>query len=181
VDYGRGLVLQLARRTTLAVTGGVGGYVDRAGGQRYRLMGDVQLTHDFQRTWSSSARYSRGIDSSQIIFREPVLSDTFSAFLNGLITRRVGAHARAQMQGGALAFGTPGTTSFRSAANAGLQTSLGRLFAVGLDYTYYYYRFDSAIVRPSGLPAKSASQGVYVYLSAWAPIFQRGGRQNVAR
>lgn len=181
VDYGRGAVLQLARRTTLALNAGAGGYVDRSDQRRFRLTGDVALTHDFQRTWSSSVRYGRGIDSSQIIFREPILTDTFSAVVNGLFSRSLGGHASAVVQGGALAFGSPGRRTLRSAANAGLQTSLGQRFSVSVDYAYYYYRFDDAIVRPAGLPATSASQGVYAYISTWAPIFQRGGRSNASR
>jgi hypothetical protein len=174
VDYGRGL--QLTRRTTLTLGGGATGYADRAGNRHYRLTGDVALAHEFQRTWATGVRYSRGIDSNQVIFREPLLTDTFIGFVDGLFTRRLGGHASATVQGGSLAAGGPETGTIRNAARAGLQTSLGRHFAVSVDYTYV-----SAITRPSGLPARSASQGVYAYVSTWAPIFQRGGRSNVAR
>lgn len=181
VDYDRGLVLQLARRTSLAITGGASGYVGRDGRQRYRLAGDVELAHHFQRTWTTGARYWRGVSSSEIIFNEPVLTDRVSVFLNGLLTRRLGAHAHAVVQSDARAFTGTGRRSMRGAASAGLQTALGRHFALSADYTYYHYRFENAIARPSGLPAQSASQGVYIYLSTWASVFQRGGRTNAAR
>lgn len=180
-DYGRGLVLELARGTTLGMNAGVNGYIDNAGRQRYRVVGDVRLSHEFQRTWLAVAAYTRGIEGTQIIFREPLLTDTFIASLNGLFRRGLGAHATAYVQGGALAFASSGARTLRAAANAGLQQSLSRQFAASVDYTYYHYRFDEGIARPVGLPARSASHGIHAYVSAWVPVFQRGGRTNAAR
>jgi hypothetical protein len=156
VDYGRGLVLQLTRRTTLALSGGASAYADAGGGQRYRLIGNVHLNHDIGRTWSSSASYVRGLDAAQLVFREPLLTDTFTGRLDGLISRRVGFHAAASAQRGSVGF-------------------------IGANNGYYRYHYDSQVRRPAGLPSDSASQGVQVYLSAWAPIFQRGGRANASR
>lgn len=181
VDYGRGLELQLSRRTTLTLNGGVSGYADRSGDPRFRLSGSVALRHDIGRTWSAGAAYIRGVESGQLVFGEPILSDMFRLYLNGLLTRRVGFHASVNAQGGAFAFGDEGRSFFRSSANAGVQTALGRYLAVSADYTFYHYRFDNGIFRPVGTPSTSSSQGVYVYLSAWAPIFERGGRPNATR
>jgi hypothetical protein len=181
VDYGRGLVLQLTRRTTLSFGGGASAIADRAGGRRYRLNGNVNLDHAIGRTWSSGVSYVRSVDSSQILFREPLLNDTVTARLNGIVSRRVGFHAAASAQRGAVGFIDPDNGITRAVANVGIQTGFGRHLALGIDYSYFRYHYDSSVARPSGLPSDSASQGVYVYLTAWAPIFQRGGRTNAAR
>lgn len=180
VDYGRGIVLQLARRTSLALNGGASAHVDRAGQRRFNVVGSAQFTHDFQRTWTLGAGYFRGIDSSQLLFREPVLTDRAIVSLNGLLTRRLGAHASASVDSSVQAFSESGGRSVRGMANAGLQAALGRHFALGIDYVYYQYRFASSVTLPSGLPPTSASQAVYASLSTSVPIFQRGGR-NAAR
>jgi hypothetical protein len=176
VDYGDGLVIQLTRQTRLSFTGGMSAYVDRTGDQHYRATGSAQLSHALGRTWSSGAFYQRGVDTGSLVFREPVLTDTAGGYLNGNIGRRLGVHANVSAQGGVLALGSSNRSILRTGANVGVQSSLGRHFALGVDYVYYQYRFDSAVVLPTGVPRKNANQGVYAFVSAWAPIFQSGGR-----
>ncbi|MEO7192313.1 MAG: hypothetical protein ABI051_14770, partial [Vicinamibacterales bacterium] len=180
VDYNRGAVLQLTRRTTLAFNGGASGYVDRAGTQHYRLIGNASLNHQMGRTWISGVDYTRGLDSNQLLFQEPLLNDTLTARMNGLISRRLGFHSEASVQHGSVGFARGDNDVVRSVADAGLQFALGRHYALGADYTYYRYNYSAQVARPLGLPTVSASQGVHVFLSAWAPIFQRGGR-NASR
>jgi hypothetical protein len=180
VDYGRGVVLQLTRRTTVDFSGGVTAYVDRAGHQRFTLTGTAGLTHDFKRTWSSGIRFSRGLDSSEILFNEPVLNDRFTAFVDGLLTRRIGAHAYATAENSTRVFSGSDAMNLRTGVTAGIQTTLTRRIAFAVDYSCYYYRFGDA-VGPAGVPNRSASQGVFAYLSTAIPVFQRGGRRDVAR
>jgi hypothetical protein len=123
----------------------------------------------------------RGLDAAQVLFREPLLTDMVTARLNGLISRRVGFHSSISAQRGAVGFVGADNAITRAVANTGIQTALGRHLALGFDYSYYRYHYDSEVRRPLGLPSDSASQGVQVYLSAWAPIFQRGGRSNASR
>ena len=146
-----------------------------------RLNGDVQLRHEMGRTWSSALIYGRAIDSSQLFFRAPVLVDMVTGRLDGLISRRLGFHSTGMWQRGAVGFLDAGNGVHRSAANAGLQTALGRHFAVGFDYSYYRFHFENLVVLPAGVPSRSSSQGVSVYLSTWAPIFRRGGRSDATR
>jgi hypothetical protein len=176
VDYGDGLVIQLTRTMRLSLNGGMSGYVDASGTQHYRADGSAVLSQQIGRTWSSGLYYRRGVETGQLIFSEPVLSDAGGAFINGLVARQIGVHGALNAQGGALAFGSARRNFFRSGATAGIQTALGRHFALGADYFYFRYHFDSGITLTPGVPRKSANQGVYVSLSAWAPIFQRGGR-----
>ena len=180
VDYGRGAALQLTRRTTLVFGAGAGGYVDRAGNQRYRVNGNAGLQHQMGRTWSSSVTYVRGLEAAQLLFQEPLLTDTVSAGINGLINRRLGFNASGAAQRGSVGLVGDGKGLVRVMASTGLQTALGRHFAIGLNYSIYRFHFESQIVRPPGVPARSSSQGVSVHLSTWASIFQRG-RSNATR
>jgi opacity protein-like surface antigen len=180
IDYGDAATVQLTRRTRLSFGGGASAYTDRIGNQRYRLNGNVDLVHDIGRTWNATLGYARGIDSSQLLFRAPVLSDSVTAALNGLLTRRLGFHAGARASHGAVGFTGDDNAFTTIAGNAGLQAAMTQQLAVGLDYTYYQYRFGDDVTRPAGLLGRRSSQGVHAYLSVWAPIFQRG-RPNASR
>jgi hypothetical protein len=181
VDYGRGAVFQLTRRTRLSFDGGVGAYVDQTGNRHVRLNGQAALDHQIGRSWSSNVSYVRAIDTADLLFQEPFLTDTIQASLNGLLTRRLGFHASASAQQGAVGFGGIDNGTLRMFAGAGLQAALGRHLAFNVDYSCYRYEYDNQVTRPVGLPSSNASQGVYVYLSAWAPIFQQRGRPNASR
>lgn len=181
VNFGDRASLQLTRQTTLSFGGGVSGFVSQQGRQRYRLTGDVALTHEIGRTWSSSLAYSRGVSTDELLFEEPVLRDTLTASLNGLVSRRVGFHATARASHGAVGFLDRDSSHTSIVASTGLQTALTQHVAVSVDYAYYQYRFDDDLARPAGLSDRSASQGVHAYLSLWAPIFQSRGRMNASR
>jgi len=181
IDYGDGLQIRLARHTTLGFNLGAAGYVDNAGTQHYTATGSAILTHDMGRTWRSNAYYARGLDTSDLLFTEPILSDSAGASINGLLTRQTGFHAAMSAQGGALAFGTDNTHLFRLAFNVGIQRSFGRYIAFSTEYYTYKYDFDDSVPLPVGMTRRGANQGAFVSLSAWAPIFERGGRSNATR
>jgi opacity protein-like surface antigen len=180
VDYNRGVTLQLSRNTTLALAGGVSGYTDENRHNRFRLTGSADLAHDIGRTWSSGVGYSRGVDSQDILFQQPVLYDRVHASLNGLVTPRIGAYAVARFEAAAVGFASVGTQSRRAGASTGLQIALTRHLSASVNYTFYYYRFGQQVLVP-GFGPTSASQGLSAFVSLRAPLFQRTRRTNASR
>jgi len=182
LDYGEGTgaELQLTRHTTLTLDGGLGVFADVRGAQHYQLTGRATLVHDMGRTWSSEAGFYRGLDSSELLFQAPVLTDTLFAQMHGIISRSLGFHASTTAERGAVGIVGVGHGTERITANTGLQRSLTRRLALSLDYTYFKYLFESDVARPTGVPAQSSSQGITVQLRTWMPLYQRR-RSNATR
>jgi hypothetical protein len=177
VDYNRGGSLRLTRRTTLALGGGASGIADSERRQHYFVLGHAQLIHEIGRTWRSSAGYRRHLDFSSL-FMEPILADTASAEIGGLITRSLSFQGGAGYSHGRVGFTGPGNGLTRASALAQLQTAISRYLALGVNYTYYRHSVgDAVLIRPE-LAGRVEGQSLRVFLSAWAPLFHRARRPN---
>jgi len=165
----------------LALNGGVTGTADRLGNEHFSVVGHAFLEHHMGRTWSTSLGYDRRVETAQLLFQETTLTDTVTGQLHGLISRSLGFHASAQWEQGQVGFTSVNNGLDRASANAGLQWALGRHYALGADYSYYHANFGSQVRLPVGLPSDSASHGVQVYFTAWAPLMQKRGRPNATR
>jgi hypothetical protein len=89
VDFGYELGMRHSptRRTTISFSGGPS-LVSYQGRDSVRAFGGVTLTHPFARDWNLRAFYRRGVtflDGTN----QPFLSDSFSAGVSGLVTRRL--------------------------------------------------------------------------------------------
>ena len=63
----------------------------------------------------------------------------------------------------------------------GLSAALNRYMNVGVDYTYYRYRFDEDFALDAGVPRNLDRQSIRGHLTLWAPILNRTRRPNAAR
>jgi hypothetical protein len=179
VDFGEGATIELARDTRLTFGVGASSFVNDDGRQRYRVTGDAVLTHDLGRTWRSTLGYARGVSSSEILFDQPVLRDTVTASLNGLLSRRIGFHALGRVSHGQVGLGGGDNGHTTIAAVSGIQYAVHQQIALSVDYVYYQRQFGGDVTPVAGLSNRSAGQTVRAYLRLWAPIFQR--RPNAAR
>lgn len=180
LDFDRGGTLRLSRRTTLALAGGASAFVDSRGNRRYVVLGNATLTHEMGRSWRASAAYRRHVDFSTF-FREPVLADTAMADLGGLLTRALSFRAGVSYSKGNVGFVGVNNGLRRAAALAELQAALSRYIALGVNYTYYRHSVGDSVVVRSEFAGRIEGQSVRVYLTAWAPLFHRVRRPDVAR
>jgi opacity protein-like surface antigen len=180
-NYGRGLSFRLSRNTTLDLGGGLGGYADHHGRQRYRLTGRVVLDHS-RRFWNSTVQYSRGVDSNEIFFEQPITYDRVTARVSGLITERVHVQALAFVRRSIVGFAGGDNRALQGAAMAGVQTALTAYLACSVNYVYYRYQYGSQVTIPGGVNSRYASQSVRASLNVWAPLLNRPTRSaNASR
>jgi hypothetical protein len=170
--------LSLTRRTSL--TFGVGSeatvYQDRT---RINAVGNANLVHEIGRSWTAGVSYQRGTYFVETL-SEPVSGDSGSVQVNGLITRRLNFSAVASGSNGQMGFGTGRQfDSYRGSLS--LSTAITRFMNVGVDYAYYKYVFDPAVVLEPGLAHDVNRQSIRAHVSLWAPIFNRTRRPNAAR
>jgi len=179
VDYSRDL--SVTRRTRLSFSTGANGVREQTV-TRYGATGTATLTREIGRTWMAAGSYSRNVVFVESL-RTPYFYDGVNVALNGLISRRVAFHSGAGATVGELGLTDADSGRFdTSYATAGLSYAISRHLAAGVDYVYYYYRFDPLSVYPEyGLAPRLARHGVRVALNAWAPIFERGRRRNATR
>jgi hypothetical protein len=180
VDYDRGGTIQLSRRTQLSFGGGASAFADSRGERRFFVLGNAVLSHEIGRTWSAAAGYRRHVDFS-VLYQEPVLSDTATAEIGGLVTRYLRFRAGGAYSAGRVGFTGDNNELRRVAALAELQTSLNRYLALGVNYTYYRHQVGGAVLVRSEFAGLIEGQSVRVFLSAWAPVFHRVRRPDAAR
>jgi hypothetical protein len=176
LDFAR--ALSLTRRTSL--TFGVGTeatvYQDRT---RFHAVGNVNVLHEIGRSWTAGGTYQRGTYFVATL-SEPITGDSGSVQLNGLITRRLNFSATAGASTGQMGFGSGHDfDSYRGSLS--LSTALNRFMNVGVDYAYYKYVFDSAVVLEPGLASDINRQSIRAHISFWAPIFNKARRPNASR
>ena len=168
LDYNDGLTLRLSRRTTLSFNGSLGSARPVPGRTQYRVLGNVNLTHNLGRTWVSYAGAGRNL-GFVAGFRDPILSDSAAAGLGGQLITRV-----SWMSGASWVRGYIGLDSSRhydsTSANSMLQFALTRRLGAFLQYTYYTNRLPvgtSALFALGNFDRSTVSAGLTLY----APIF----------
>ena len=121
------------------------------------------------RTWTAQTQYRREIRYIEG-FVSPVFSDSATAGVNGLLTRRTDVAVNASYFTGTagLTRGSPRFSSY--SASARLRRALTRTLAAYVEYLFYHYDFDEAAVRPAGVPPQFSRNGVRVGLSLWIPL-----------
>lgn len=175
IDYSH--ALSISRRTRISFSTGTSAATSPVTNQtRYRAVGSADLTHEFGRTWFASLGYDRGIrfvDS----WPEPMFYDGATAGLHGLITRRLQFHAGARAALGSRQVLANDDSKFHTYyGNAGLSYALSRFINAGVTYAYYNHRFADSFVLAPGYPNHVSRESVRIYISAWAPLFERSRR-----
>ena len=180
LDYNRGGVIQLARHTSMSFDGGGSIVADRSGEQHFVVLGGVRVNHEMGRTWLATGSLRRSLDYATT-FIEPVISDTATGELSGVLTDRLYFRTTTSYSRGTVGFVGVGSDITRIDSIVELQTGLGRYLALGTNYTFYTYEVgDLVIVRPE-LAGRTQGQGVRVFLTAWAPLLNRARRPNATR
>jgi hypothetical protein len=179
LGYDRATALSLSRHLTLSLGIGASAFSDV---HRLRLAatGDALLNWEIGRSWTAAGGYRRSVGFVDV-FQQPVTSDTVTATLGGLISRRVSAQASAGASQNHVGFTGPSNMYRNYYSAAGVSVAITRSVALGLGYSYYRTRFDSGLQLPSGLFHQMNRQSVYVFVNLWEPLFQRVGRVNASR
>jgi hypothetical protein len=166
VDYSR--ALSVSRRTQFsfstgsAVLASQGTSIESpessASNTTFYVLGSANLTHEMGRTWTAGLSFSRSVDFHEG-FGEPFFSDSISAALTGLLTRRLHSSSYA-----ATSFGNVGVGSGNRFNGFGASTGLGyglfRVLELFVDYVYYHYRFDEQVAFDPRFPRAMNRQGI---------------------
>jgi hypothetical protein len=164
--------IALGRSTTLSFGTGIDGLRNQDQ-TRYHLTGNVGLLQEIGRTWGAGIDYLRDVEYLDV-FRAPALTDTLAMNLGGLVNRRLSL----QFSGGAATGEVGGVTAaqvtgdrFRSYyGGAGLTVGILSNLGIGLNYTFYRYRFEDNVVLPVGLPRQTDRHGLRLSVNV-APVF----------
>jgi hypothetical protein len=177
VNYNRSL--SISRRTVLSFATGSSG-VRSEERLRFMLTGNVALQHEIGRTWNAQVGYSRQVLINET-WPEPVLADSVSVGVGGLITRRVQFVAVARGALGRLGVdrNAPGFDSAH--ASASINYALGRFVNLGVTYSYYQQHFGEGMRLSQRTLTSADRQSVRATVNMWAPLFQRARRSNAAR
>lgn len=167
VDYRRPLTQ--TRRTFVSFSTGSTIAESDISGQRVQATGTATLTHYMKRTWTGVAEYARRLQYVDG-FDRPLFGDSFTAGVNGLLSRRMELIARTSYTSGTvgLAVQAPGFESFT--ATLRVRRALSRRLAGYVEGLFYHYAFDEDAVRPPGLPPTFDRLAFRCGLSLWVPL-----------
>jgi hypothetical protein len=166
--------LSLTRKTTASFGTGTSAVTD-GHETRYALTGNVQLMRELGRTWSAALAYDRDV-GFEAAFQQPVFSDTVSAMVGGLISRRVSVDAGTGLERGKVGFSNTDNGYSTLYTSAGIGIAITRFLNGGLRYGYSRYQFDNGVRLPADLLFQTGRHGVHAYLSTWLPLFARTRR-----
>ena len=175
VDFRR--ALSFSRRTTLSFNTGTAAHDDpsTAEGLRYRAIGSAALTHEIGRTWTTSLSYSRALRLTDGWFGA-VFSDAVTASVAGLVNRRLRVYSHGGTSTGHASGGSSNGGFDTYFADAGGTFALARFAAVGAGYRYHHHDFANGFSLPPGITPSQNRHSLHVYLSVWAPLYQRARR-----
>jgi hypothetical protein len=139
--------------------------------RQYNVLGEARFEYQFQRTWSTRARYQRRLEYIAEL-AEPVYSGGFAADMSGLLTPKVELSAAFGLSNGRSAAFRRATAYDTYTANVRLSRALSRTLALYTEYLYYFYDFRNTQLQP-GVPSTMERNGVRVGLTLWLPIFRR--------
>jgi hypothetical protein len=173
-DYSR--ALSISRRTSFAFSTGsailTGDTQFLANGGRkayFRFTGDANLRHEMGRTWSAGLAYRRSVDWRET-FNQPLLSDSLTASLGGLVSRRVRFSSDANYTIGTVGFVGSNNGYNSASASVGLEYALTHRFEWFTRFVYYHYRFDSGVLLNSLLAPALDRQSVRFGLNVSLPL-----------
>jgi hypothetical protein len=177
VDYSR--PLSRTRRTTITLSLGptvANGALSVSSvdvGRQYRLTANAALTHQIGRTWTAQGTYRRGMGYYVEGFAKPVFTEAYAASTSGFLNRRTDVSVTAAYSTGESAL-TGAPDQFASyTADTRVRFGLGRMWATYVEYLYYYYKFNSGIPLPPGVPPHLTRNGVRAGLTLWVPMGRR--------
>lgn len=179
VNYNR--AFSFSRRTTLTfATGsaivvigdpGQSSGVAYGSGTHYELLVNAALNHEIARTWNARVAYYRGVQYVEG-FTQPLLSDSVTAGVGGLLSRRVSASVITEYSNGAVGYTIAGNGYDTYSGVAGLQVAISRSLAAFAQYIFQHYEFGSGVVLPPGFASLLDRHGPRVGLNVSVPLIQ---------
>ncbi len=179
VDYNRSIALAMSRRTRLAFSTGTS-FISgsQASGvnfgnprprSRFYVTGTANLVHEMGRTWRAAAAYRRSASFSELVLA-PVVSDSLTATLSGLLGRRNEVSLIASASNGHVGEVRTSNDFTSYTASAQLRRALTRHLAAHVSYILYRHDFDDQVLLPTGFPQSLNRRGVNFGLNAWLPL-----------
>jgi hypothetical protein len=178
INYNRAFAISMSRRTRVSFSTGSsyvsgsdisGGDFDSGTRSRFYVTGTAEIVHEMGRTWRAAAIYRRSAGFSELVF-EPVLSDSISGRLNGLLGRRNEVSVLVSASTGNVGNDRPGTDYKTHLASAQLRRALNRHLAAYVSYQLYKHDFGGQVRLPLGFPNYLDRQGVQFGVNAWLPL-----------
>lgn len=136
---------------------------------RLFLGGNAELQHTWGRTWAARAAYLRSA-GYEVGFERPVLRDSASATVGGLLAPRLDFTAAVAFTSGTVGLTGQDNGFGTTTATTALRASITRLLAAYVQYFYYRYNFDRGVRLPSDLAPQLDRQGASAGLSLWLPL-----------
>lgn len=137
---------------------------------RVVLTGTGSLVWEFMRSWAARLQVVRGVNYLEG-FAAPAVTNSISAGVGGLITRRVQVGA-----GASYSTGNIGTTKVDNNgygswnAFASADYAMSRHLAIYGRYFYYDYGFQQGVLLPPGLSNNFTRNGARFGVKAWVPL-----------
>jgi hypothetical protein len=180
-DFGDALTVPLGRRTTASFSGAITGARTTSSPTYYALTGTAEILHSMGRTWSSSAEYHRSLGFIDL-FSQPVLSDSVSGSVAGLVAPRVSASSHVGWTHGRVGVGSVRTGTLAAVfASSTLTVAVSRRLGFYTQYVYYRYEVPAGPFTRLDLPSSLSRQAVSVGLSIWVPIFNNARSRRDSR
>ena len=137
--------------------------------RRYeQFSGQLTTTYDFARSWQVAGSARRGLEYVSGL-GEPVLADSVTARLDGLLARRVDFRLSAAYAAGESALTGAASLFNTYTANLRVRYGLTRTLAASVEYLYYFYDSRGTLALVPGLPPKFERNGVRVGLTLRVP------------
>ncbi len=171
VDFNR--AFSVARRTTLGFNTSTALVKQNGSEGEFRINGGVSLAKSFRRTWHASVQLTR---ATSFIpgFTEPLYSDTFTAGLGGMFSRRIDFSVMVSAARGESVFSdVSGFATYTGTSQ--LSFALGRhVSAYGSYFTYWYEVPADAFTF--SVPGQMARQVVSAGLRFYLPVYNKERR-----
>jgi hypothetical protein len=177
VDYNKSL--SFSRKTTLSFSSGTS-VLNDGSQSNFLVTGHVNLGREIGRTWNANAGYYRQVSYSDVV-HDPILSDSGTVSVSGLVSHRVQLTAALGLSTGVVGFAVGGNDFRTYYGSISAQYDLTRHLALSFRYARYRYQFDSGVSLTPGVPSRSDRQMVSASVEFWEPLFYRARRGNASR
>ena len=156
ISYSR--PLSLSRKTTFSFSTGSTA-VDDGSHTYYNLTGGANLNHRVGRSWTLGLAYDRGVGFVGGL-NEPMLTDSASLNLNGVMGRRVSVFLGSGYSNGKVGLASESRNYHSIQANARVEVPVTRRLGVFGSYFYYQSEFDDVVVLAGLFPRHLNRHGV---------------------
>jgi hypothetical protein len=139
---------------------------------RYFANGSGSFGYQFNTRWQARAIYRTDLQYVPEL-SEPVLTNGFSAVVDGLLTTRMDFLASGSYSNGSSALSQDAATLDTYTANVRVRYAMSRNWAFYAEYLYYFYEFTQRTPQSATVPPGLERNGVRFGLTLWAPLFRR--------